>query len=105
MNILITAEDNIVIIDFGMATAFGLPRHGKWLFVCFVTYDIDTFLGGTPDYSPPEENLLATDKYDVFAIGCILFELLSGQLIFARRSESCRYKKKTKKTSLRLPFL
>ncbi len=72
-NILIDEDDEPRITDFGLAKIAnrdtGLTRHG--------------FVLGTPSYMPPEQATSRLDligpQSDVYSIGAILFELLTGR--------------------------
>jgi len=62
-----------VLIDFGMCTSIGqLPN------------------GGNEMYSPPEQGLVQPPR-DVFGFGLILYQMLSGQCLFAKICSSCRW--------------
>ena len=65
---------DIKVIDFGFACMYD-PKNSDGL---------DTYLG-TPAYMAPEILRLQkyTNKVDVWAIGVIIFMLLSGQMLFA----------------------
>jgi len=67
-NVMISSENKLVIIDFGMASQIGsIPAGGNAL------------------YSPPElnSNYKISTSYDVFGAGIIMYELLSGQQPFS----------------------
>jgi serine/threonine protein kinase len=73
-NILVTAEGQPVILDFGVAKDLCRPRHGTW----------QTALGqliGTLPYMSPEQvggdGRGVDTRSDVFALGAIFFELLA----------------------------
>jgi serine/threonine-protein kinase len=71
-NVLCARAGRIVITDFGISRAFGAPIDalGEWAYA------------GTPGYMAPEHVLGATDldaRADVYALGCVLFYLLTGQ--------------------------
>lgn len=72
-NILITADGSAKLTDFGIARAAdGVPltRTGE--------------IVGTPSYISPEqaEGRSATTASDVYALGCVLFECLTGEKPF-----------------------
>ena len=74
-NILITPSGEPIILDFGLALTKGSYR---------VTYANLTGAAGTPDYMAPEqiEGQRGDQRTDVYALGTMLFELLSGHLPF-----------------------
>jgi serine/threonine-protein kinase len=74
-NILITPEGEPIILDFGLALTKRAYR---------VTYANLTGAAGTPDYMAPEqiEGHRGDKRTDVYALGTILFEMLSGHLPF-----------------------
>lgn len=74
-NILVTAEGNVKLLDFGIAKllttdAYDLTQAGQQLL--------------TPEYAAPEQlsQGLATTSTDVYQLGLILYELLAGQRPF-----------------------
>ena len=75
-NILITAEGQPVILDFGLALTKDARR---------VTYANLTPTAGTPDYMAPEqiEGRRGDKRTDIYAVGTMLYELLSGKLPFS----------------------
>jgi len=74
-NILITTDGQPVIMDFGLALTKGAHR---------VTYSNLSATMGTPDYMAPEqiEGQRGDQRTDIYALGTIMFELLSGTLPF-----------------------
>jgi serine/threonine-protein kinase len=74
-NILISPEGEPIILDFGLA----LTKHAYR-----VTYANLTGAAGTPDYMAPEqiEGHRGDKRTDVYALGTMLFEMLSGHLPF-----------------------
>jgi len=74
-NILVTQEGRPVIMDFGLALTKGSHR---------VTYSNLSATMGTPDYMAPEqiEGQRGDQRTDVYALGTILYEMLSGKTPF-----------------------
>ena len=74
-NIFLTAEDQPVIMDFGLALTKGSHR---------VTYSNLSATMGTPDYMAPEqiEGQRGDQRTDIYALGTIFFEILTGQTPF-----------------------
>lgn len=72
-NVLISADDRVKVTDFGIARAFSqiAPR------------EIET-VWGTPQYFAPEQAAgeAPTPASDVYSIGIMLYEMLTGQLPF-----------------------
>ncbi|MFF0087784.1 WD40 repeat domain-containing serine/threonine protein kinase [Streptomyces canus] len=75
-NILITASGTVKVLDFGVARAVD-P---------FATADRLTqtgFIVGTPPYMAPEQARgFPEPRSDLYALGCLLFELITGRLPF-----------------------
>ena len=75
-NIFISPTGQPVIMDFGLALTKGAHR---------VTYSNLTATMGTPDYMAPEqvEGKRGDARTDVYALGTILYEMLSGATPFS----------------------
>jgi serine/threonine protein kinase len=71
-NIVVDAEDRIKLIDFGIAGEEGARR---------LTFGKLTNVMGTPDYISPEQiqGKRGDARSDVFALGAILYEMLTGR--------------------------
>ena len=74
-NVILTSEDHVYLTDFGLAkragTAVGLTGVDQML--------------GTVDYVAPEEieGSEPDARGDVYSLGCVLFEMLTGEAPFA----------------------
>src|ERR1700758_986269 len=74
-NIMVDAEDNIKLIDFGIAGDAAARR---------LTYANFTATLGTADYISPEQvkGKRGDGRSDIYAMGVILYEMLTGKLPF-----------------------
>jgi len=90
-NIKVTADDTVKLLDFGLAKAFdaagapdstvraGTPGHTTAGLVI-----------GTPAYMSPEQarGLPVDKRTDIWAFGCVLYEMLTGEAAFAAATVS-----------------
>src|SRR5215217_199435 len=81
-NIMVSGEgkhEHIYLTDFGLTkrlgTAGSLTRTGGWV--------------GTPDYVAPEQIQAGRvdRRADVYSLGCVLYEMLTGSVAFPRDNE------------------
>jgi serine/threonine-protein kinase len=74
-NIMVDADDNIKLIDFGIASDAAARR---------LTYANFTATIGTPDYISPEQvkGKRGDGRSDIYSVGVILYEMLTGKLPF-----------------------
>ncbi|HPS41000.1 MAG TPA: protein kinase [Anaerolineaceae bacterium] len=73
-NILFSADDEAVITDFGLVK---IQSEGT-------PFSVEGIIG-TPNYIAPEiwRGKSATVQSDIYALGCILYEMLTGNVLFA----------------------
>jgi len=74
-NIMLDSEDQIKLIDFGIASSDGARR---------LTFAKFTRSMGTPDYVSPEQvkSKRGDARSDLYALGVIFYEMLTGELPF-----------------------
>ena len=74
-NIMVDSEDNIKLIDFGIASKEGARR---------LTFAKLSQVMGTPDYIAPEQvkGKRGDGRSDIYALGVILYEMLTGKVPF-----------------------
>ena len=74
-NIMIDADDNIKLIDFGIAANAGARR---------ITFAKLSNTMGTPDYISPEQvkGKRGDARSDLYTMGVMLYEMLTGKVPF-----------------------
>jgi serine/threonine-protein kinase len=75
-NIMVDADDNVKLIDFGIAGHEGSRR---------LTFANLTNVMGTPDYISPEQvrGKRGDGRSDIYAVGVMLYEMLTGKMPFS----------------------
>jgi eukaryotic-like serine/threonine-protein kinase len=83
-NVLVTPEERVIVLDFGLATDIA-------------GFDKKMTFGGTPAYMAPEQiaEMPATAASDCYAIGVMLYEALTGKLPFSGNFYSMLMAKRT----------
>ena len=71
-NIMVDANDNVKLIDFGIAAQAGAPR---------LTFAKLSNVMGTPEYISPEQvkGKRGDGRSDIYALGVMLYEMLTGK--------------------------
>ncbi|MFN7970816.1 MAG: tetratricopeptide repeat protein [Acidobacteriota bacterium] len=74
-NVVVRPGDRPVIVDFGIAATFG--RHDSREVLADASQDVS----GTVSYMAPEQarGELVDARADLYALGCILYEMLAGE--------------------------
>ena len=75
-NIMLDADDNVKLIDFGIAGQAGARR---------LTFGKLSNVMGTPDYISPEQvkGKRGDGRSDIYSLGIMLYEMLTGKTPFA----------------------
>ena len=80
-NILLSPQ-GAVLLDFGHAWAPAITRSAD-------SHDAKKYIVGTPNYVSPEQvsgRRMADSRSDIYSLGCVLLEMLTGELPFAAAS-------------------
>ena len=75
---MISADGCVKLIDFGLTKNFGTPERPHSINITTRAYRAPEILFGAKHYGP---------AIDMWAVGCILGELLLGETIFPGTSE------------------
>lgn len=95
-NLMLTAEGQIKILDFGLSKVVsegGLTKDGTGPISANASATQAATILGTPDYIAPEQiaNSRAADiRSDIYSLGCTFFYLLTGKPPFATGTVSSR---------------
>lgn len=90
-NLLITREGQVYLSDFGISR--GLFEGGT---SGSLTASMASMVWGTPAYTPPEawEGAQPTPKWDLYALGVMMHEALTGQLPFCAETPALMMREK-----------
>jgi serine/threonine-protein kinase len=92
-NLFVTLDGTVKILDFGLVRGAGEARdEGAQCAMAEVT------IFGTPEYMAPEQAAAGRvdARADLYALGCVLYELLTGRLPFVAKSPVALLDAKTK---------
>jgi serine/threonine-protein kinase len=91
-NIMLTVDDQVKVVDFGLATALDTDDSSKTANSPTLTFEAtqDGVILGTAAYMSPEQTQgrVADKRSDVWAFGCVLYEMLTGRRPFEKPSVS-----------------
>ena len=95
-NIMLSASDEVKLLDFGVAAKKGARRltFGKW-----------SRIMGTADYISPEQvkGKRGDNRSDIYALGVIMFEMLTGGVLFEADSPMLALNMKLRNPAPRAP--
>ncbi|MEZ6190723.1 MAG: protein kinase [Phycisphaerales bacterium] len=86
-NVMLTPDDRVKVLDFGLARSVPISTIEERTSAASLDSLLATAPGsfiGTPRYMSPEQvrGLSVDKRTDIFAFGCVLFEMLSGVRAF-----------------------
>ena len=83
-NIKITTDDHVKVLDFGLAKICKTEGTASSNAPTKVTASTDRTIMGTPGYMSPEQakGAEAERRSDIWAFGCVLYEMLTGRGVF-----------------------
>ncbi|MBV8732264.1 MAG: serine/threonine-protein kinase, partial [Acidobacteriia bacterium] len=90
-NIKVTPDGQVKVLDFGLAKAVqgtDLPQDLSQVSTLAVAHTVAGHIVGTPGYMSPEQarGQQVDTRTDIWAFGCVLYELLTGKRVFEGRT-------------------
>jgi eukaryotic-like serine/threonine-protein kinase len=84
-NVMITPNGSVKVLDFGIAKMLAATASGSSPVAVDVTARV---VSGTPSYMSPEQasDTPADKRADIWAFGCVLYEVLTGRQAFEKDS-------------------
>ncbi len=87
-NVKVTPQGRVKVLDFGLAKAIWGPNADLDLSQVkgvAAAVSVAGHIAGTPGYMSPEQarGIAVDERADIWAFGCLLYELLSGKRAFA----------------------
>jgi Tol biopolymer transport system component len=92
-NVKVTPQGRVKVLDFGLAKAIWGPEENQDLSQLATVTNVESVAGhivGTPPYMSPEQarGKDVDKRTDIWAFGCLLYELLTGKRAFAGETVS-----------------
>jgi serine/threonine protein kinase len=93
-NLMLRPDGSVVVLDFGLAVLAGAARFTRM-----------GQIFGTPSYMAPEQiqNGVADARTDLYALGCVLHELLTGVPLFGGRTAFAIFERQVREPPAPLP--